>query len=143
MDYNYKKREDKYLSLNAKINIAKIVIKDALDNFTRPAVVWSAGKDSTVVLDLVRKVTKVDGIDMPPAILIDHGQHYDETYKMVEDMSKKWGFKVIYARNEDFLSKVNDNKVNVDDLNEDNQEELRKINFNFNKKYIDYSIKDV
>ena len=59
---------------------------------------------------------------------------------MVEDISKEWGFKVIYARNEDFRSKIEDNKVNVDDLNEDNQEELRKINFNFNKKYIDYSL---
>ena len=140
MDSEYKKREEKYLSLDAKISIANVVIKDSLANFIRPAVVWSAGKDSTVVLDLVRKVTNVDGIAMPPAILIDHGQHYDETYKMVEDISKEWGFKVIYARNEDFLSKIEDNKVNVDDLNEDNQEELRKINFNFNKKYIDYSL---
>ena len=140
MNREYKKREEKYLSLNAKITIAKIVIKDALDTFIRPAVVWSAGKDSTVVLDLVRKVTSELRIAMPPAILIDHGQHYDETYKMVIDISKEWGFKVIYARNEDLLSKVNDNKVNVDDLNDDNQEELRKINFDFNKKYIDYSL---
>ena len=43
MGSEYKKREEKYLSLDAKINMAKIVIKDALDNFTRPAVVWSAG----------------------------------------------------------------------------------------------------
>ena len=88
MNREYKKREEKYLSLNAKITIAKIVIKDALDTFIRPAVVWSAGKDSTVVLDLVRKVTSELRIAMPPAILIDHGQHYDETYKMVIDISK-------------------------------------------------------
>ena len=42
MNREYKKREEKYLSLNAKITIAKIVIKDALDTFIRPAVVWSA-----------------------------------------------------------------------------------------------------
>jgi len=137
---DYKKREEKYLSLDAKVKISKIVINDALDSFKRPAVVWSAGKDSTVVLNLVKEVVKDRNEQIPPSVFIDHGQHYDETYKMIEEISKDWGFKVIYAKNEDFISKVNDNKVKVDDLNEENQSELKKINFDFNKKYLDYSL---
>ncbi len=134
------KREEKYLSLNAKIKIAKTVIEDSINNFNRPAIVWSAGKDSTVVLNLVKEVFESKNMKIPPAILIDHGQHYDETYKMVNDISKEWNFKVLYAKNSDFISKVKDNKVLIDDLNDENKNELKKINFDFNKKYIEYSL---
>lgn len=134
------KREEKYLSLDSKIKIAKIVIEDSINNFNRPAIVWSAGKDSTVVLNLVTEVFKSKNMNIPPAILIDHGQHYDETYEMVSNTSRKGNFKVIYAKNNDFISKVNGNKVVVDDLNDENRNELKKINFDFNKKYIDYSL---
>ena len=134
------KREEKYLSLLAKVNIAKTVIGDSIDNFTRPAIVWSAGKDSTVVLNLVKEVFKSKNLNIPPAILIDHGQHYNETYEMVNQISKDWGFKVIYARNEDFISKIKDNRVLIEDLNSENQSELRKIDFNGTKGYVDYSL---
>ncbi len=134
------KREEKYLSLQAKVRIAKTVIEDSIDTFNRPAVVWSAGKDSTVVLNLVREVFKSRNLNIPPAILIDHGQHYDETYDMVNKISEEWGFKVIYARNDDFISKIKDNKVLVQDLDSENQNELKKINFNDTTGYIDYSL---
>ena len=134
------KREEKYLSLNAKIKIAEIVISDSIENFNRPATVWSAGKDSTVVLNLVRNVFKSKNMNIPPAILIDHGQHYDETYDMVNKISKEWDFKVLYAKNQDFISKVQDNKVLIADLNEENRNELKKINFDFNNKYIECSL---
>ena len=134
------KREEKYLSLNAKIKIAKEVIEDSINTFNRPAIVWSAGKDSTVVLNLVKEVFKSKDMDIPPAILIDHGQHYDETYDMINKISKEWGFKVIYAKNEDFISKVKDEKVLIEDLNDANKNELKRINFDFNNKYIQYSL---
>ncbi len=134
------KREEKYLSLSAKIKIAEIVISDSIENFNRPATVWSAGKDSTVVLHLVRNVFKSKNMNIPPAILIDHGQHYDETYDMVNKISKEWDFKVLYAKNQDFISKVQDNKVLIADLNEENRNELKKINFDFNNKYMEYSL---
>lgn len=134
------KREEKYLSLNAKIKIGKTVIEDSIINFHRPATVWSAGKDSTVVLNLVKEVFNAKNMNIPPAIFIDHGQHYDETYDMVNKISKEWNFKVIYAKNDVFISKVIDNKVLVESLNEENINELKKINFDFNKKYLDYSL---
>ena len=134
------KREEKYLSLNAKIRIAKTVIEDALENFNRSATVWSAGKDSTVVLSLVKDVFIKKNLNIPPAILIDHGQHYDETYEMVNKISKEWNFKVLYAKNDNFIRNVNEGKVLIDDLNEDNINELDKINFDKNKKYMEYSL---
>ena len=134
------KREEKYLSLDAKINIAKIVIDDSISTFHRPAIVWSAGKDSTVVLNLVREVYGSKNLKIPPAILIDHGQHYEETYDMVNEISKEWNFNVLYAKNEDFINRVKDDRALIDDLNEENKNELKKINFDFNKKYINYSL---
>ena len=134
------KKEEKYLSLDAKIKIAKEVIDDSINSFNRPAIVWSAGKDSTVVLNLVKEVFKSKDMGIPPAILIDHGQHYDETYDMINKISKEWGFKVIYAKNEDFISKVKDEKVLIEDLNDANKNELKRINFDFNNKYIQYSL---
>ena len=134
------KKEEKYLSLDAKIKIAKEVIDDSINSFNRPAIVWSAGKDSTVVLNLVKEVFQSKNMNIPPAILIDHGQHYNETYEMVNKISKEWGFKVIYAKNEDFISKVKDEKVLIEELNDVNKNELKRINFNFNNKYIQYSL---
>ncbi|GGM76593.1 hypothetical protein GCM10007108_13340 [Thermogymnomonas acidicola] len=52
-------------------------------------------------------------MDMIPALFIDHGQHYDETYKMVDEIPKECSFKAIYARNDDALSKVKNNVIHV------------------------------
>ena len=126
-----KQRVEGGLSLEAKEEIALIVIKDALKRYNRPTVVWSAGKDSTVVLDLVRRACKDLGMQLPPALFIDHGQHYDETMKMLEDISKEWGFKMVYAKNEDVIKNVGkDNKIKVSSLNKINQEEAKRIGFN-------------
>lgn len=125
-----KSRIEGGLSLDAKENIAKIVIEDALKRFKRPTVVWSAGKDSTVVLDLVLKVCKRIGMSNPPALFIDHGQHYDETMKMLADISSRWKFKLLYARNEDVLKNAGkNNRIRISSLSKKNQEEARRIGF--------------
>ena len=115
------------LSLNAKIAIAKIVTIDALDRFKRPFVVWSAGKDSMVVLHIVKTVIEERKLEMLPALFIDHGQHYDETIEMLNKISQDWKFRVIYARNENALSVVKGNKIYLKDLNKENQEEAKKV----------------
>jgi len=33
------------------------------------------------------------GQEMPPAIFVDHGDHYEETLKMVDEVSRKWASK--------------------------------------------------
>ncbi|MGC8689808.1 MAG: phosphoadenosine phosphosulfate reductase family protein, partial [Thermoplasmata archaeon] len=61
-----------------------------------------------VVLHLVKTVVEENGMNMPPALFIDHGQHYDETYKMLDRISTDWKFMVVYAKNNDAISKVRD-----------------------------------
>ncbi len=133
------RRVEAGLSLEAKEDIALIVIKDALKRYNRPTVVWSAGKDSTVVLDLVRRACSDLKMQMPPALFIDHGQHYDETMTMLEDVSKKWGFKLIYAKNEDVLKNVDkNNKIKLSSLNSVNQSEAKRIGYS--KEEFDYDL---
>jgi phosphoadenosine phosphosulfate reductase len=122
------KREEN-LTFESKEKIANTVIEDVFGRFSRPVVVWSAGKDSTVVLYLVKKYVESTNKNMPPALFLDHGQHYEETLAMLEKVSKDWGFRVISTRNDDFLSKVRDGKVLVSDLNAENRNEVQKIGF--------------
>ncbi|MDG6928038.1 MAG: phosphoadenosine phosphosulfate reductase family protein [Nitrososphaerota archaeon] len=75
---------------------------------------------------------------MPPALFIDHGQHYDETYRMIEEISKQWNFRVISAKNEDAISKARDGKVYVKELSEENKREARRIGFT--GEYFEYSL---
>jgi phosphoadenosine phosphosulfate reductase len=45
------------MPLGFKVKVAEVVVEAALETFRKPLVVWSGGKDSTLVLYLVRTVT--------------------------------------------------------------------------------------
>lgn len=122
-------RKEYLLSLKAKERIAKSVIEDALVSYVRPTIVWSGGKDSTVVLYLVKQVTGELGQKLPPALFIDHGDHYPETMQLIREVSKEWGFNVIVAKNEDVLNHINGGIIRVDALSEENQMETKRIGF--------------
>ena len=125
-----KERKETELSLESKESIAKIVIKEALHKYSRPVIVWSGGKDSTVVLDLVRKVVVETKGKMPPALFIDHGDHYKETFEIINSISSKWNFKLVIARNDDVLLHVRNNLIKISDLTLKNREEAKKVGFN-------------
>lgn len=122
-------RKESILSMKAKKEISKTVVREAFERYTRPTVVWSGGKDSTVVLHLVKEVADELNQKMPPALFIDHGDHYPETLEILEKVSQNWGFKVLMARNNDVLEHVKDGMVKVSDLNEINREEIKRIGF--------------
>lgn len=123
-------RKESILSLKAKEEISKSVIRDALENFVRPTVVWSGGKDSTVVLNLVKDVTEELGKKLPPALFIDHGDHYPETMEILDKVSSDWGFRVIKARNDNVLDNIKNGVIQLSDLNEENVREASRIGFN-------------
>ena len=118
-------RKESILSVNSKIAIAKDVIKDGLNSFRRPTIVWSGGKDSTVVLDLVSKCAEELGIKLPTVLFIDHGDHYPETFEIISKSEGKYNFKTIIAKNSDALNAVKNGKIQISDLSEHN----RYINF--------------
>lgn len=131
-------RKEEHLSLKAKVEISKSVIRDAFEKYLRPTVVWSAGKDSTVVLNLVKEVVMELGMRMPPALFIDHGDHFPETLELLQRVSSEWEFQVLVARNEDLLANVSNGIVEVSSLSEKNVIEARKAGLK--DDHFDYSL---
>lgn len=89
--------------LDWKIKESKRVIKAALNRWNpKVAVAFTGGKDSTVLLHLVKRLAKE-----PPAVMfIDHKLHFEETYEFVKTISKHWGFEVLYECDKEVLKKL-------------------------------------
>jgi len=81
------------LSLEEKVNISLKIIKKSLSYSKTPAVAFSGGKDSIVVLHLVREL-------MPDVITIfdNTGVEFPETIKYVKTLAKEWNLNLIEAK---------------------------------------------
>ena len=131
------KRAESVLSFDSKVKIARIVINDSFENFLRPVVVWSAGKDSTVMLHLANEYLK-DKNGSVISLFIDHGMHYPETIKMLREVSESWNVKVIQAKNNDVLKNIDtEGYVEVDKLNATNREEIKRLGYEGNRFHYD------
>ncbi len=62
---------------------------------------WTGGKDSTLTLYFIKEVAERYDLEVPPAVFIDHYQHFDEIMDFVEHWAEEWDLDVIWARNED------------------------------------------
>ena len=72
------------------------ILREAKAKFKNLAALWSMGKDSTAMLALSRKA--FFGKIPFPAIHIDNGIDFPETYEFRERLSKEWGFEVLVAK---------------------------------------------
>lgn len=108
------------------------VARAALETFKKAAVVWSAGKDSTVVLHAALKAREATGRDFD-VVFIDHFMHFEETLKFIEDVERQWGgLKVIFKGGNERLRggyKYGGDEVKVDELDPRDREELLKIGY--------------
>jgi len=75
--------------LKKLISEAEFLIRETAAQFKNPAVLWSTGKDSTVVLDLIRNAL---GTIPFPVIHIDTGLKFPEIYKFRDAIARKWEF---------------------------------------------------
>ncbi len=112
-------------SLAEKLTHARSVIAQSLRQAKRPVVLYTGGKDSTVLLWLVRQASS----KTIPTLLIDHGLHFPETWRLIDQVKAQWKLDLLIARNEDVLAHACklDEPICVDDLNEENQRELREV----------------
>ena len=92
---------DDYPGIEAKIEKAIEVTRIGLEQYRNPAIMWTGGKDSTLTLYFVKEVAERFDLDLPPAVFIDHYQHFDELLDFVEHWADEWDLDVVYARNED------------------------------------------
>ena len=120
-----------YPTLDDKLGKAAEVTATALEQYKHPAIMWTGGKDSTLVLYVAMEVAREHGIDVPPVVFIDHYEHFDETVEFVERWADAWGLDLVVARNENFADlgvEVGDD-VAVADLDERNRRELDRLDY--------------
>jgi phosphoadenosine phosphosulfate reductase len=120
--------------LNDKIAKSKEIFAQAFERFgvENTRLIWSGGKDSTLTLWICRQYCQEKGIGMPKAFTIDEGDAFEEIDAMLHTYAKEWGVSLDWGRNEDVLKAANhtlDAEVQVADLNERNQAEIKRIGF--------------
>lgn len=119
-------------SLDEKVKKCRKIIKKALEKYGDDMVIaWTGGKDSTLILYLVKEICEKEGYPKPPALFVDHGQHFEKVHEFVEHWGEKWDFEIITARNDDLIEKAEEpgEDVPVEVLNERNKNELERLNW--------------
>ncbi len=84
-------------------NISINILREAYANFKNLGMLWSIGKDSTVLLWLARKA--FFGHVPFPLIHIDTGYKIPEMIEYRDALTRKWGLNMIYGINEDAIQK--------------------------------------
>ena len=120
-----------YPSLEDKIGKAVEVTRTALEQYRRPAVMWTGGKDSTLVLYVVIQVAEEFGHDRPPVVFIDHFQHFPETVAFVERWADRLGLDLVVARNEGIARLDADpgESIPLSSIGDRNRRELDRLDF--------------
>ncbi|AXG07054.1 phosphoadenosine phosphosulfate reductase family protein [Haloplanus rubicundus] len=124
---------DDYPTLEDKIEKAIEVTRQGLEQYENPAVMWTGGKDSTLTLYFIKEVAEQFDLETPPAVFIDHYQHFDAIHDFVEHWAEEWDLDVIYAKNEDVGAYVGEHglepgdDIPVSELSEHNQHHIRNI----------------
>jgi len=135
VDYTDGEGEDPadYPGIEDKIEKAIEVTRQGLEQYENPVVMWTGGKDSTLTLYFIKEVADEYGHEVPPAVFIDHYQHFDGIHDFVERWADEWDLEVIYARNTDVGEYVDEHglepgdDIPVDALSEHNQHHVRNI----------------
>lgn len=120
-------------SLQQKIETAHAVIAEAYAEHdpNAIAVAWTGGKDSTLLLWLVREWTRKHDKPLPKIVFIDEGDVFDEIWKFADTLSNKWSFEYSVAHNSDVSSAAGElgAEVAVADLNERNRAAIRDLDY--------------
>ena len=87
------------LDLSDLENQTIYMLREAYAEFKNPAVLWSMGKDSTVMLWLCRKA--FFGSIPFPVIHIDTGYKFRQMYDFRDRLTREWDLNLLVARNEE------------------------------------------
>jgi sulfate adenylyltransferase subunit 2 len=83
-------------------NKSVYVLREAKAQFKNPAILCSFGKDSTVMLHLIKRAFG----EIPfPVMHLDTGYEFPETYEFRRELQKELDFKLVIARNEKAIAK--------------------------------------
>lgn len=79
------------------------IFREVAAQFERPAMLYSVGKDSSVLLHLARKAFHPAKIPFP-LLHVDTGYKFPEMYSFRDEQAKKIGAKLIVHRNEEAIA---------------------------------------
>jgi phosphoadenosine phosphosulfate reductase len=120
--------------LKEKIQKSKDVYKMAFDRFSPDdmRIVWSAGKDSTLMLWIGLEYCRENNIKVPTCFTIDEFDVFPEIDIMLKIYAEKWDVRLDWGINDDLVAKAGyelNKDVIVKELNERNQKEIERIGF--------------
>ncbi len=117
--------------LKKKVEDSKKVIQEAFDKYDANdlRVAWTGGKDSTLVLWLIREVCKENSLPMPRNFCIDEGDMFDEVHAFLDEWKEQWQIPLDMIHNDDvsLLAGELGNEVEVAKLNERNRREVERL----------------
>ncbi len=119
------------MTIRDKVERSKEIIARGFFDYSPVAATWTGGKDSTVLLYLLKEVVRENGFSMCPVVFIDEGDTFPEILEFVGKVGDMWGIEPITIRNDDLLAmapKVGD-VVEVENLSPENRRELDLIGF--------------
>jgi len=124
--------------LSEKVEKSKEIFRQAFEKFSpeEMRLIWSGGKDSTLVLWICRQFCQEKNLTLPKAFTIDEGDAFEEIDEFLKKYSKQWDVGLDWGKNEDVLKACNYTlgaDVSVEDLNERNRAELKRIGFDEEK----------
>ncbi len=124
-------KDQVFHGLDEKLARSRQIIHEALDRYPleRLAVAWTGGKDSTLVLWLVRQVCAERGHPVPVCFCIDEGDVFDEIRAFLDTWSTEWGVELRMVHNSDVSGHAEGlgAPVRVADLNERNRREVARL----------------
>jgi sulfate adenylyltransferase subunit 2 len=80
-------------------NQSIFIIRETYRQFKKPAILWSMGKDSSLIIHLCKKA--FFGKVPFPVVHLDTTYKFPEMIKFRDDMAKEWGLNLIVYSNED------------------------------------------
>jgi len=126
--------------LKEKVETGKKVFKQAYERFETNdmRLIWSAGKDSTLVLWICKQFCEENNKPMPPCFTIDEFDVFEEIDAMLKGYAEKWDLRLDWGLNVDLVKGANwklDNDVEMSSLNERNRKEIERIGFGSLEKF--------
>ena len=121
-------------TVEKKIADSKKVIREALERFDteRVAAAWTGGKDSTLVLWLIKRVCDEDGLPLPRCFCIDEGDMFDEVREFLDRVCGEWDVTLDFIHNHDVSAAAGGKlgaTVKVKDLGERNRREIERLGY--------------
>ncbi len=119
------------LPVDAKVAIAESVLRSAFASERRTVLLWTGGKDSTLVLYLALDLARREGLALPRTVVVDHGQHFPETWTFLKNVAAKEGLALDVARNDSLFRSARgfEGTLPFESLDAADQEEALKAGF--------------